>query len=954
MNGSHDPPLSLVGDAAFHILYGRETALATLRGTTSGITVVSGDMGIGKSALLVRAIDNDHILYVIAPQPATLRYSSGSLRRALLKSLLACVEEIAHDKHAAETLASHVAEAAKRLAKEKAMQVPRVVGAVILGFIKDRVGSEVTDAIGEFWQELGATFEDDLQGRLEQAADEDTVAVLVAFAEEVQKFAQRRIVLSLDGGERLSDEDVALLKDLANSMPANVEIRLGFATPDAASQQRVDSLRLAGAHVVELSGLGVSEVAAWMRQSGLDPAAAAEVTKQMDGNPYRIELALAYLGDGGDLQQLQATDALTTVTDQSWDSLPPGVAAIARQLSAFSEPPALPRLIAMLDVNLAEWAEVERRLVHAKVFSAKVDGRRWFHELRRRHVWENIVSAPERIQYARLAVTELLQESLEDHRYEVLGALARIASEADLSETQPEAACALEVGPDALAVTGAVIELTETGPSAHALTSHGALGYARAVFGSSGDLVAGLHETCERGLLSVIERPHGIFLMPTWQSPLVPAILAGRASNERGRLPIVGVASMIFWDGLQPMAGAYISGFFGMGSPSMQQLASGVPPRREGSGPNAPVLLGTRQPSMALKGTFGGAPMYACLSYSADAERDAALGDVHNLNIELLDIPFSVLETLAVPYDAVPARRFLRAAELIIGKRISSSFGISIDAPLPIEQYLETQAEMLKRVRATLSPSERYAYELEEPMGFVLWKAQSDAVYASVIGGSEGVHLLQGEMPQPQAQPHVVAEMCDRAGLAPYERLGELVQTFGASTMRTDPALDVLLGLNAKAYAFNKLGERHPVMVAQDHLEVEILHALSRRREDAARIADLLHVTPVDPKWATPRRHYVVIIPLAPSLWRYGGQYLVMCWMERLDGRDMDEVQVRFAPVLDQELTLNGYDMIFQDVFGLDGSKMSRTGLRAADTLADLLGFNAEHIRLEFPDDASE
>jgi len=150
MNGSHDPPLSPVGDAALPILYGRETALATLRGTTSGITVVSGDMGIGKSALLARAIDNDHILYVIAPQPATLRYSSGSLRRALLKSLLACVEEIAHDKHAAEMLASHVAEAAKRLAKEKAMQVPRVVGAVILGFIKDRVGSEVTDAIGEF------------------------------------------------------------------------------------------------------------------------------------------------------------------------------------------------------------------------------------------------------------------------------------------------------------------------------------------------------------------------------------------------------------------------------------------------------------------------------------------------------------------------------------------------------------------------------------------------------------------------------------------------------------------------------------------------------------------------------------------------------------------------------------------------------------------------------------
>lgn len=76
--------------------------------------------------------------------------------------------------------------------------------------------------------------------------------------------------------------------------------------------------------------------------------------------------------------------------------------------------------------------------------------------------------------------------------------------------------------------------------------------------------------------------------------------------------------------------------------------------------------------------------------------------------------------------------------------------------------------------------------------------------------------------------------------------------------------------------------------------------------------------------------------------------------LEQIEGRDRDEVHVRFAPVLDRELTLNECDRVFHDFFRLDGSKMSRTGLRAADTLADLLGFDAKHIRLEFPDDASE
>ncbi len=838
-------------------LFGRNASIRQLISSSAGVVIVTGDSGIGKSALLEHLVDLADPLQLIAPHVIRVRHSSGALKYALLESLQQVIEELIHQKGEAQTIASHIAATAKKLAGAKARELPNVIGRILLGVLRDRIGRETADVVAEFVGELRTSFQEDLSSRLAAEADKDAVDTLIAFVAEVQTFADRPVVLSLDSGERLSEEDLALLADLCEQLPPDVRIRIGFSTHDVESQRKVEGVVIAGAREVRLEGLSTDAVGEWMNNCGLASSRASEVMQVTDGYPLYVQDVIAYMREGEDISGIEPTDMLGYITKRSWESLDLHVAVIARKLSGFTDPLPLPRLLELLGLNIHAWAEVEMRLQAARIFCAKVNGRPWFHELRRRYVWESILSTDGRSEVAHDTVEELLDEFVTERRFSVLGTIADLASQSQPHATDPDVASTLAMGSAALAVAAALIELAEPASGVPALATSDVLDYARSVFNPSGDLISGLHDLEDRGLISLAASSDSVVLLPQWKTPIIPAIIGGRTANELGRVPVSGAASMIFQDALAPKLGRFTSARYGLGRPDMTQLAASIPPRRSGTGPDSAVFLGTHQPSIGMRGVFGGAPVFACVTYEEDAARDSALPGIQGLHANLGGAQFSIVDAMALPSGAIASRRFLSAAELVVGKMLLGSTKIQMDSALPIDEALSIKADTIKYVRSRSSQLERIAYGVDEPTGYVCWKGEPTSVYLTVVGGRERAELIQGEGYFPAVGPYAFFEMVERASLAPTERVREIARMSDTDSTRDNPVVDALGELQNTAYAFNKHGERHEVIMSQENLETEILPALARRRADAHQIAQLMGVRTENLSSLVPRKYYL-------------------------------------------------------------------------------------------------
>lgn len=933
-------------------LYGRTGEIRQLNDTFDGVAIVSGDAGIGKSALLDHLVNGADSSKVISTQLIRVRHSGGALKYALLESLQHAVEEIIDEQGDARTIASHLADAAKRLASDKARELPKVVGRFLLGVIRDRIGPEAAEVVAEYITDLRTSFEEDLSARLAAEADTDTFVVLIAFIAEVQTFADTPIVLSLDGGERLSGQELALLGDLCGELPAGVGIRVGFSTPDAESRRKVDGLVVAGASEVRLESLNLNNIREWMESRELDPTRAREVLRITDGYPLYVEDVITALERGEDVSHIEPSAKLGALTRLSWRALDLEAAIVAGKLSAFTDPLPLERLLDFLGLNIHAWAELERRLSDARMFCAKVNGRAWFHELRRRYIWDSVLTSDERSEVARTAVEELLAEFETERRFDLLSTIPYLASQSQQLASDPDVSRAHSLDLAGLAIAASLIELTEAQPLIPVLATGTVLNYARSVFNSPDDLLSSLRDLEDWGIVSYANPSGSLLLLPQWTTPLVPAIIAGRAANELGRVPVSGAASQIFQDALAPRLGAFASVVYGMGRPEISTLAESVPPRRSGPGNDSAVYLGTHQPSIVIRGSFGGAAAYACATYGENAARDAVLPAVEGLRADLGGIDFSIVDAVPVPYDVIASRRFLDAGEVVVGQRFTGLTQVEMPQALPLEESLALKAETIKYVRSVANQLEQIAYGVDEPIGYVCWKGEEQFVYLTVAGGRERANLLEGDPVLPSSRTHMFSELAHRASLLPSERVCQVTRVLFGNSTRNNPVIEILSQLQQTAYEFNKVGERHEVLVSPGELEQAITEALQRRRSDAHQLARLMSVSTEDLDSLAPRKYYLVVIPLklvarafpTTSLARY-------CW-EPLEGSETDQVEVYVSPRWENEVTGDTPNEVLRQAFGIDPDAMSWTGLYGDSTIASLLGYEAEHIALRFADDS--
>jgi hypothetical protein len=819
-------------------LYGRELEVRRLRSSSAALTILSGDSGVGKSSVLDSA--QRATVDAIAPAPRTVPYSGGVLQRLMLEMLSAVLVEDAANRGSLGVAARDLGEAVERLIDGGAQTLLRAIGREALAFVRGQLGEEVGAGITEYANALKDSVDEQLAVRLNNALDREAAAMVIRLAEEVRpRLSVPQIVIALDAGERLHEEDVGVLADLANELPNGIRIRLAVATYDSAHQRTVQRLRAVGSAVAEIAVDGIDEegIAAWLADTGLSPGLAGRVRRATGGYALHVGDLIRHLHDGGEIGHQPLNQAFSERTEEAWQQLDPEVAHYARRLCVLVDPLPVQATIALLGTTAAQWGEAQERLSRARIFSVEVNGLAWFHEQRRRYLSDLKLGEQERAQASTDAVMALKAHVDEAGQPARLGELAKLVADATPPlEADDQLSAATNLTLPQLAVCAALVELVEPamvqGP---VIEGDQLLRHARSVFGV-GELVDAFRALAEGPLINTIEQGRAVAVIPAFHGPLVTAVIVGRAQTSLARAPVPSAAGAAFGALVRLRLEPFLACGYGIGAAPMSRLAEESMALRRRLGGGAAAVRDDAEPNLLVRADYGGRPFYVHVCFQVDAERDEAGKRLGNLETEVFDQRFTVTDVLAHPGAPVPAARFLRAAGRLKGAGFKTSHnGLRAtrrpDPGLTIAQSLSKRAEALKLIRALSSPTERYAMRLEQSVGFLFRKKDDARVVAEIVGGRETAAQADELLDLDFADPFWSYRIEENADLSGGERVG-IVRYGMGSGPENDPIAEVLTDLAAHAAAFNKT-QAHLRLSLDATLEVLLGAALNRELTDA-------------------------------------------------------------------------------------------------------------------------
>jgi len=823
-------------------IYGREKLIEALVRSRAPVLLLTGDSGVGKSTVLNAA--QQAAQTGLAPAPRRVPHSGGALQYALLQALSDAMSAYVRERGRARELVDHLGEIVLRLASEDAQELPKVIFKEVVALVRGQVGDDVGKAFADYLQQLTSTVDDRLAARLVAAVDRDVAGLVLDLAGEVCSFVgDQQIRLALDAGERLGEEDVRLLADLSERMPDKLRLLLAFSTYTDVQQRRVEFLVGSDTGIVEqaVPGLDIESIARWLADEGLNPGAAAEVARVTGGYGLNVGDLIEHLNQGGPIEDAPRREAFAHRTNEALQSLPIDIARHARALCVFADPLPYARLLAFLQLDAATWGAIEDRLCRARIFSVMVQGQHWFHEERRQFLLDEVLSPHERAAASSRAAQELGDLVHQDGAVERLAELAVVVAAATpLLQADSKLAAAVMLDTDELALASSLIELIESTASVPAVWGDTLLEYARATFGAPGDLIAALRRLEQHGLVAVRERSGAAAAAPSFGSRLVVQTVGGRAIQELGRLPVPAAASRVFELEIQARLGPFSKVHYGLGDPPMAELSKMAIDMGRPSSPSS--IRGRRDSSsnLLVRGNYAGRGFYAAAAFPSVSDRDAARERLGGLSGEILGQRFEVNDLVSHPVGPLASRRFLIAAERLLGKRFSSPSSshltsIDLDQPLAAEEALQRKAAVLRIVRERSSELERIAMRLDKPIGYAYFSDADSFSEAEIVGGRESVEQFLARPDLGWDDPYAMFRVARMLNIQSGEHLSHLSIRSGNRGSFRDPVIEVLGRLHRHAAQFNIYQrQRHRILFDANWLE-QILTAAARRKLEDAR-----------------------------------------------------------------------------------------------------------------------
>jgi hypothetical protein len=932
-------------------LYGRDDIVNQIVALRDGIVIISGDSGLGKSAVLMAAAART--TGAVAPPPVVIGNRPGGLQDALLRSCALALADALQREGAVGRAASTVVEATKHFVKAEWRGIGAVIGQEVLALNRGRLGPDVGKAVEEYVQELRETVDQNLAARIRSVSDAATLNVILQLTTELATATStKEFVISLDKGERLFQGDRGLLADLGAELPVAIRLRVGFATESLEDRAGLDYLVGLGATEVPLPPLERPDVAQWLADEGLSAVDPDRVRRVAAGSPLLLLDLMHHLREGGELEDLPIGESFRRSTRRTLDQLQPGASRAARLLAAFEDPPPRGRIAAYLEADAAEWSVIEDELARSTIFSVTVDGQRWFHEQRRRYIWEETLEPPDRSTFSEHAAWELKLQADSLDRLPLLARLPRlIASASDLLARDPELALVSRLDRAALAVLSGLIELREPASALPGVEGDLLLQYARDRSETEGNLVESLRSLAALGLVNVVENGRFALVTPSWTSEWTPAMIVGRAAGELAYVPIPRTASAAFGTHLRSPLGAFIGAITGIGKPSVAVMVERYVAMARAQSDPMTFIAAPERPGLLVRGSYGSRPLFVVASYPAEDQRDLAYATIQGFDKTFLGERIRAEVLFSHPLEMLPSRRFFKAVELLAAGFYGNTIGVAqanrqLGEPLTLESALQARLQTLAAVRERSSGLERTILGLDEHLAYFFAETGTHRTEIEVRGGRSGVYRDDGLLGTATWGSFLRFRIAERLQLAPGEQIGRI--TFGSGFHgREDPVIATLQLLHERAVAFNRYQRPRRIELDAVAIQHAVETALRVRVDDASQ---LQQQTGLGLDWRpVPQQIYIGIAP--PSREEGAVHFDIPV---ALVGRGESEdgafhVSVR---ILDQPLEHRIIPEAVWDQLGITSEEGEALDWDEGDIyteLAELLGYRQSEVRVGLP-----
>jgi len=479
----------------------------------------------------------------------------------------------------------------------------------------------------------------------------------------------------------------------------------------------------------------------------------------------------------------------------------------------FREPPTRDLVTKLLNCTAEEWFSLSEELLNACLFSHRHEGQPWFHERRRRILWDLVLSGEERQSTATKILGWLFPVDGTWSSVSVLDAETAAAMCAIVPDFRSRAGveAAMALSGKQLATLFALMELMEprhgqSQAEPHFVDSDSVLEEARLLLGEEGDYVEALEGLISDGLIYVASNDRASIVTLTVPSREALAVLVGRQITQLGRLPVNRVASVLFEALLRPALVGFVNSVYGIGRPnpaSMQRDLDRVPRER---------IYVPSQPSLLTRGMWGSRTFYLAADFHDDESRDAAATMVRSIDTEVVGERFRPALVLVAPSTPLPGSRFVHAVAAVSGReRSDGEFEIpSRRSELAAQELLEAKLQMREFIRARATYPELVVAGMEEVHGYAL-SADPDGSYLLIEYAAEEAEVrFVRERPRADwwSDPLFPVRVIDEMGLPVRSRVVHVEA--GSSFDRGDLPMSVASEFRKRVREYNR-SQREPI-----------------------------------------------------------------------------------------------------------------------------------------------
>lgn len=827
-------------------LIGRSGLIRDLASVRAPFTLLTGDSGIGKSAILLEG--QLQTRDALAPRPVDLSARDGAVQYALLDSLTNALAMLLIDEPWRGERAA-IVDFLGELVERGLAKAGRVAGLAVLGRLRERFGDAAIDAVGEIWAAARDASESALRERIANARSPDIVRDLIGFADELRSLSGRGLlVIALDRLEVLPEGDVRLLADAARALPAGVLVRgalMDTSSEGAHVAQRLNSLTGDAATFISvppLDELGIREL---LTDANLDPALATDVLRATGGYPLHLGDAVLHLVNGGKLADLPLRRNFGELIERRWPDVEPAARRVARQLCVLETPLPVAAMQDIVGMTTAEWWDAVDGLRRIRVLTETVNDLPWFHDQRRRWLL-NKLAAPELREYAARVVPAISALVSEQGiaPYETALAAAVEAAGDDVEDARLRRIARLSEAE--LAIEGALLELH--GDPNDSQTAGSVLTHARRHFGASGDLIAALEHLHELELVGVATNEHVAIVVPVITPPIA-AMVAGACQRRLGRMPVFALAHVVWASILGPLAVPFQVAQYGLGAPLLGEAVDATNTQRM----RITNTIGGRFHGCYLIGEHRSTAIHAtaAVEEGEGARLEAAWRGATG---EVGDGTFVVRDLLRLPADRLRAQRWALAADDLLGKGPT----FREDAGLSVEAELRTLAQARESIRELLDRAEQLVTGLTDSHHYFFDAHADRSTVVRVAGLAPGVTRWSPLQIKMFGDPYASLRLAQDLDLPADARIIGL--SAGGRLDRSHPLRKLGQELADRVDEYNSLQPRVLVDLRPEALEPWLIPLLDARYDDALRLYEALD----DPALAepTPLEVFIVTSPV--------------------------------------------------------------------------------------------